>query len=88
MKRPWLYYITPSTIAAVLCFVLIIDGLIESEDFGDAGNYFFVIVFVVIILILIAMGLAVRSATKDNVLYTWIIEAVIIAIPVVGFLIG
>jgi hypothetical protein len=88
MKRPWLYYISPATIAAAICFVLIITGLIETEDFDDAGNYFFVIVFVVIILILIAMGFAVRSATKDNVLYIWINEAVILAIPVVVFLIS
>jgi len=88
MKRPWLYYITPSTIAAVLCFVLIIEGFVESKDFDDAGNYFFVIVFVAIILILIAIGFAVRSATRDNVLYIWIIEAVILAIPVVGFLLS
>lgn len=86
MKRRWLYYISPATIAAAICFVLIITGLIETEDFDDAGNYFFVFVFVVIILILIALGYIARFATNGNMLYVWIIEAVMVAVPVIGFL--
>ncbi|OQP66458.1 hypothetical protein A3860_13280 [Niastella vici] len=87
MKRPWLYYISPITILAGLSFILLIVGFVELVE---TEIYFFVffsaLVFGGATLVLTAIGYAVRFATNGKVLYIWIIEAAILAIPVIGYL--
>lgn len=87
MKRPWLYYISPITILAAVAFILLIVGFAELHE---TEIYFFVffsfLVFGVITLILVAIAYIVRFVTKDKILHIWLIEAVIVAIPVIGYL--
>jgi len=87
MKKHWLYYISPATILAAVSFILLIVGFVELQE---TEIYFFVFfsAFVsgAITLILTAIAYAARFAAKGKILYIWLIEAAVIAIPVIGYL--
>jgi len=86
MKKNWLYYISPASILAAISFILLIAAFVELKEERYFFIFFSALVFGVAILILTAIAYAVRFATNGKILYIWLIEAAIIAIPVIGFL--
>ena len=82
MKRPWLYYISPCTILAILCLVPIIFSLTMENP--DGLQYVMLLMFVPSILVLLVIDYVIKSATNGRVLYIWIIEPIFIALTVMA----
>jgi hypothetical protein len=73
--KHWLYYVTPSTIVAVIVGIMMIVGVMEgltkgAEGWDGIGRIFLIVVF----MILLAGGYIVNKAIKGEMLSIWIIE--------------
>lgn len=79
MKRSWLFYVSPCILAAVICIMAIVFGILGKESSGG-WSYLLVIIFLPGLFILLLADFLIKALTKGNVLYIWIIEAVVIAI--------
>ncbi|HEY8896685.1 MAG TPA: hypothetical protein VIM79_17800 [Niastella sp.] len=77
MKKHWLYYITPCTLASVIVLIFCIMGLAEG-GFGIIPFFF----GLPALCILIALDWLVKKITKGKLLYIWIIELILVVIGV------
>ena len=81
MKRSWLYYISPCMLAIVICVIGIIAGFASMQSSGG-WSYILVIIFAPAIFILLGVDWLVKTITKGNILYIWIIEVIVIIIMI------
>jgi hypothetical protein len=79
MKKHWLYYISPCTIAAVFLLLALIDGVV---DLGGPG-WVLVWPFVLLWLLVLGLGFIIKTLTKGNVLYIWIFESILVALAAI-----
>ena len=84
MNRSWLYYISPCALAAVLCLIGIIQGLVEMRS-SDGWSYLAVIIGIPALFILLVVDIVVKMITKGKVLYIWIFEIIAIVILVIWY---
>jgi hypothetical protein len=79
MKKHWLYYTTPCILASVIAIIISIIGII---DVSQSGDYRIILVSFLLPTLCISLGLdwLVKKITKDNLLYVWIIEIILIVI--------
>jgi hypothetical protein len=82
MKRSWLYHISPCILGIVICLIGIIAGFTSMQSSGG-WSYVLVIILAPAILILIGVDWLVKTITKGNILYIWIIEVIAIIIMIV-----
>jgi hypothetical protein len=80
MKKQLMYYCSPFMVAALLCLIPIVFGLITMA--GANGLNLFLI-FVPTLLLLLGVDYLIKSLTKGNVNYIWIIEAILITLTVI-----
>lgn len=78
-----MYHCSPFIVAAVLCLIPIVFGLITIA--GSNGLNLFLI-FVPTLLLLLGVDYVIKSLTKGNVNYVWIIEAILITFTVIGII--
>lgn len=71
-------------VAALLCLIPIVFGLITIA--GANGLNLFLI-FVPTLLLLLGVDYVIKSLTKGNVNYIWIIEAVVISVAIISFIV-
>jgi hypothetical protein len=67
-------------VAALFCLIPIVFGLITIA--GSNGLNLFLI-FVPTLLVLLGVDYVIKSLTKGNVNYIWIIEAILISLTVI-----
>jgi hypothetical protein len=72
MKRPWLYYITPFTVAGVAALI----PLAAALSYGIVA----VFIFALGILLLLGVDYFIKTLTNARILYIWIIEAILLAL--------
>ena len=84
MNRSWLYYISPCALAAVLCLIGIIQGLVEMRS-SDGWSYLAVIIGIPALFILLVVDIVVKMITKGKVLFIWIFEIIAIVILVIWY---
>lgn len=80
MKKRWLYYVSPCTILAAVVLIMILEGSIEAlikNGFEGFGGIVMIALFVIFMVSLVSAAI-VRKATNDKILYTWVIEGVVI----------
>lgn len=79
MNKHWLYYISPCILASVICVIAIIAGFAGMQSSGG-WSFIAVIIFGPALGLLLVTDFAVKVLTKGNLLYIWIIEAIVVAI--------
>ncbi|MCS3798796.1 hypothetical protein [Niastella sp. OAS944] len=78
MNKPWLYYITPCILAAVIALFFTILGIVDNSQ---SGGFSIILVFFLILALCMFIGLdwMVKYFIEDNLLLIWIIEILLIA---------
>lgn len=71
-----MYHCSPFIVAAVLCLIPIVFGLITIT--GAKGLSLFLI-FLPSLLALLGVDYVIKNLTKGNVNYVWIIEAIVVS---------
>jgi hypothetical protein len=85
MKRHWLYYISPCIIVAIVVLVKIVIGYKMFMHFISWRFYTPIIETFSAFLVLVIIDWPVKKYTKGNVIYIWIIEAILISIGLYFF---
>lgn len=74
MKKYLMYHCSPFIVAAVLCLIPIVFGLITITSLRGLS----LLLFLPALLLLLGVDSVIKSWTKGNVNYVWIIEAVVV----------
>ena len=84
MIKPWLYYITPCILAALIALFFTIIGIVDNSQ---SGGYSFILVFFFLpaLCICIPLDWLVKKFTKGKLLYIWIIEIILMIIGLMCF---
>jgi len=82
MKRPWLFHISTCMLTAVFCVVGIIIGIVGGQGAGG-WSFLMAIILMPVLFALLLADFLIKALTKGNVLYIWIIEAVVVAIFII-----
>jgi hypothetical protein len=69
-----MYHCSPFIVAAVLCLIPIVFGIITIASSKGLA----LLLFVPALLLLLGVDSVIKSWTKGNVNYVWIIEAVVV----------
>lgn len=73
-NKHWLYYVSPCVIGLVLSLLGMLYGLTAGEWW-----IFFVFIFGPAFLVCTLATLIIKAVIKDNALYVWILEAIVMA---------
>jgi hypothetical protein len=74
MKKHLMYHCSPFIVAAVLCLIPIVFGIITITS----RNGLSLLLFVPALLLLLSVDSVIKSWTRGNVNYVWVIEAVVV----------
>jgi len=74
MKKYLMYHCSPFIVAAVLCLIPIVFGLITIASSGGLS----LLLFVPALIVLLGVDSVIKSWTRGNVNYVWIIEALVV----------
>jgi hypothetical protein len=85
MKRHPLYYFSPCVLVAIVVLIKIIIGFQGLMYFISLRFYTPIIEMFSALLILVAVDWPVKKYTKGNVIYIWVIEAILISIGLYFF---
>lgn len=85
MKKHPLYYFSPCILVAILTLVIIVINFQAFMQFISWKFYTPMIQLFSALLILVAIDWPVKKFTKGNIIYIWIIEAILISIGMYFF---
>jgi hypothetical protein len=85
MKRHLLYYFSPCILVAIVVLVKIVIGFQALLQFISWRFYTPMIQIFSAFLVLVIVDWPVKKYTKGNVIYIWIIEAILISIGLFFF---
>jgi hypothetical protein len=74
MKKYLMYHCSPFIVAAVFCLIPIVFGLITITSLRGLS----LLLFLPALLLLLGVDSVIKSWTRGNVNYVWIIEAVVV----------
>ena len=75
MKKYLMYHCSPFIVAAIFCLIPIVFGLITITNLRGVS----LLLFLPALLLLLGGDSAIKSWTKGNVNYVWIIEALVVS---------
>ncbi|MFL5744276.1 MAG: hypothetical protein ACJ751_06400 [Niastella sp.] len=74
MKKYLMYHCSPFIVAAVLCLIPIVFSIITIASSKGLALLF----FIPALLLLLGVDSVIKSLTRGNVNYVWIIEALVV----------
>jgi hypothetical protein len=85
MKRHLLYYFSPCILVAIVVLIKIVIGFQGLMQFVSWRFYSPLIEIFSALIVLVVTDWPVKKYTKGNVIYIWIIEAILISIGLYFF---
>ena len=82
MKRPWLYYISPCILAAI---ILLYPIILFLSDMDQDRWVIFIMFLVPTFFILLLVDFVIKALTQGNVSQIWMSESILIAIALIWF---
>lgn len=75
MKKHWLYYITPFTLASLACAFGVYAGYSGDQE-GDRWSGFAMVIYGCVLLMLLIADYLIKQVTQHNILRLWILELI------------